>query len=175
MIYYNRVIKMYKISKEMALIIRAEMKNITKVHVYKKLEVVALRGEGYSNDEISEITKYNSNYVSELCKQFITQGIESFCTDWRKGGNHRTMNDKQAEDFLNRFKEKAENGEVTTIKEIAIEYDKATGKERKSNSSVYYFLHAHGWRMVVPMSQHPGKASDEVMEASKKLTMSWRQ
>lgn len=164
---------MYRISAEMARKIREEMRKATKVHVYKKLEVIALRGEGFSNDEISNITGYNSNYVSELCREYVTEGIESFITDGRKGGNNRVMNSEEADEFLNKFKEKAEKGQVATVEEIALEYDKATGKERKSNSSVYHFLHTHGWRMIMPKSQHPGKASDEAIEASKKLTGSW--
>jgi hypothetical protein len=31
-------------------------------------------------------------------------------------------------------------------------------------------LKRHGWRKVKPRPRHPGKASDEVIEASKKLT-----
>jgi hypothetical protein len=52
------------------------------------------------------------------------------------------------------------------------QYDKVTGGIHKSRSSVYYFLHSHAWRKVVPRRQPPQKASDEAIEASKKLTPS---
>jgi hypothetical protein len=33
-------------------------------------------------------------------------------------------------------------------------------------------LARHGWRKVTPRGKHPDKASDEAMEASKKLKLS---
>ena len=35
-------------------------------------------------------------------------------------------------------------------------------------SQIYYVLHRHGWRKVMPRSRHPKKASEEVIETSKK-------
>ena len=37
------------------------------------------------------------------------------------------------------------------------------------NSQIYRVLHRHNWRKVMPRSKHPNKASEEVIEASKKL------
>jgi len=54
---------------------------------------------------------------------------------------------------------------------MAKAYDEATGITHKSLSSLYYFLHRNNWRKIVPKKQHPGKASDEVIETSKKLTV----
>jgi transposase len=60
---------------------------------------------------------------------------------------------------------------VITVSDIATAYDKEFGKEHKSKSTVYYLLHKFGWRKVMPRSKHPKKASEEVIEASKKLTI----
>ncbi len=63
-------------------------------------------------------------------------------------------------------------GEGKKNEEIAAAYDERFGKEHKSKSTVYYFLHKMGWRKVMPHSKHPDKASDEAIEALKKLTQS---
>jgi transposase len=163
---------MYKISQDEAKIIRQEMEKTKDAKTYAKLLVAALRGEGYANDEIANITGYNSNYIGELCKKYVNNGIEALKTDGRIGGNNRHMNEAEALIFLKQFEEKAVKGQIVSVEEIAKAYDAAIGKEHKSLSSAYYFLHRYGWRQIVPKKQHPGKASDEDIEASKKLTLS---
>jgi len=164
--------KMYKISKEEAKNIRQEMEKTTDSKAYAKLQAAALRGEGFSNDQIASITGYNSNYVGELCKQFVQDGMEKYKSDGRKGRNNRHMTEAEAMAFLEQFHEKAIKGHVVSLDEIAKAYDEAVGIKHKSLSSIYYFLHLYDWRKIIPKKQHPGKASDEVIEASKKLTLS---
>ena len=84
------------------------------------------------------------------------------------------MTEEEEKAFLAGFEEAAKNGELTTTAEIAAAYDEATGKEHASRSTIYYLLHKYGWRMISPQTEHPGKASEEVIETSKKLTLSWR-
>ncbi|MBR4040361.1 MAG: winged helix-turn-helix domain-containing protein [Clostridia bacterium] len=38
-----------------------------------------------------------------------------------------------------------------------------------SDTQIYYVLHRHGWRKIMPRSRHPKKASEEAIEASKNL------
>jgi transposase len=173
MLKYKRVIRMYKISAENIKIIRNEMEKTKDARVFAKLQAVSLRGQGFSNDEIATVTGYNSNYISELCKKFVNHGIDILISDGRKGGNNRHMDEIEASEFLEQFVEKAEKGQVVTLNDMSKAYDEATGTIHKSLSSLYYFLHNHNWRKIVPRKQHPGKASDEVIETSKKLTLSW--
>jgi len=163
--------KMYTISKESASKIRETMKGIKKATVYKRLQAVALRGEGKKNGEVAEITGFHSDYVGQLCKLYCKEGLEGLISDGRKGGNNRNMSDVEAEEFLERFEERAKNGQIITIEEIAKAYDESVGKEHSSLSTIYYFMHNHNWRIVTPRRQHPGKASDEDIESSKKLTL----
>jgi len=160
----------YKISQDDAKVLRSAMEETVDAKIYAKLQAVALRGEGLTSSQISKVTDYNSKYVSQLCKTYVLHGLEALMTDGRKGGNNRLMDDEEAARFLEQFAEQALKGQVITIEDIAKAYDEATGKQRKSLSSVYYFLHNNDWRKVVPRGQHPGKASDEDVEASKKLT-----
>ena len=162
---------MHKISQEDAKAIRLEMEKVTDAKIYARLQAVALRGQGLGNDEIALVSGYNSKYVGEICKKYKLEGIEALKADGRKGGNNRHMNEVEAAEFLDKYKEKAAKGQVVSVEEIAKAYDEAVGKEHKSLSSIYYFLHRNDWRKIVPKKQHPGKASDEEIEASKKLTL----
>ncbi len=67
--------------------------------------------------------------------------------------------------FLEQFKEKGQLVEISEIKEA---YDKAIG-HKSGSAQIYRVLHRHGWRKVMPRSKHPQKASNEAIEASKKL------
>jgi len=164
----------YRITAEEAKGIREEMKVCKSANGYRRLQVVALRGEGKGNTEIGEVTGFHPDYVSELCKRYCMEGKEGLLSDGRKGGNNRNMTKEEAEAFLGEFEEQAKKGQVITVEAIAKAYDEAVRKQHKSLSTVYYLLHSQGWRMITPKKQHPGKASEEVIETSKKLTLSWR-
>ena len=166
--------KTYTITTENSEELRSAMKEKSNSRYYAKLQSVALRGEGKDNKEIGCITGYHPAYVSQLVSIYSKEGIAGLCSDGRKGGNNRNMTQEEEKVFLARFEETAKNGQVITIAEISAAYDEATGKQHESNSTVYYLLHKHNWRMITPQTVHPGKASDEVVEASKKLTTNLR-
>ena len=163
--------KTYKITAENAKETREAMKDKNNSRFYAKLQSVALRGEGKGNKEIGPITGYHPSYVSHLVSIYCKEGLAGLCKDERKGGNNRNMTYDEEKAFLQGFEEAAKNGELTTIAEIAAAYDEATCKQHASKSTVYYILHKHGWRIITPQTAHPGKASDEAIEASKKLTL----
>jgi len=165
---------MYKVNEEHVREIRARMRSVKNVNAFKRMQAVALRGEGKENEEIGKITGYSPDHVGRLCKIYLAKGLSGLLSDGRKGGNSRKMTDTEAEEFLQKFEEKAKSGQITTVKAIGKAYDEAVGKEHKSLSSIYYFLRSHGWRKIMPQRQHPGKASEEAIEASKKLTTSLR-
>jgi len=160
--------KTYKITTENTKELRTAMQSKENVKYYRKVQEVALRGEGKENDEIGRITDYHPSYVSQLVSHYIKEGLAGLCKDERKGGNNRNMTEVEEMEFLKQFKEAAAKGQLTTVGDIAAAYDEATGKERESKSTVYYVLHKHGWREVMPQTVHPGKASEEEIEASKK-------
>lgn len=162
--------KTYTITEENSKELREAMKQKENARYYKKLQTVALRGEGKDNDEISAITGYHEVYVSRLVGIYCNEGLEGLCKDGRKGGNNRNLSKTEEEVFLSQFEETAKNGQVITIAEIAAAYDEKTGKEHASKSTAYYLLNKHGWRQITPRTSHPGKASEAEIEASKKLT-----
>jgi len=144
----------------------AAKKNQNK-HIEKRLEVIKMRYESKKDSEIAEKVGYHRKRVSQLCAEFKQKGLEEYIRR-NYGGNNRNMTEEEEKAFLSEFEEAAKKGQIITIAEIAAAYNEATGKERESNSTVYYLLHKHGWRMITPQTAHPGKASDEEMEASKK-------
>lgn len=110
------------------------------------------------------------NYISRLVSKYSNYGIESVIENNYKG-NHRNLSYEQEEKLLQPFLAKAEVGQVVEIKEIKKTYEQAVGNtESKSNGHIYAILRRHGFRRVLPRSKHPNKASEEVIETSKKLT-----
>lgn len=161
--------KKYIITKENAREIRIILKEYEKTSAFRKLQAVMLIGEGKNVKMVSEITLYHSTYIYELIKQFCTLSFSDFIKDNRGGANHRNLTDEQETQIINKFEEKAINGQVVSLANIKKEYEEIRG-EKTSNSTFYSFLKRKGWRRVMPRGQHPKKASDEDIESSKKLT-----
>ena len=85
------------------------------------------------------------------------------------GGRVReNMSFEEEATLLEQFKAKAEKGQLVEISEIKEAYDKAIG-HKSGSAQIYRVLHRHGWRNILPRSKRPQKASDEAIEASKKL------
>ena len=67
--------------------------------------------------------------------------------------------------LLEPFKKKAEAGQIVEVSEIKASYQEAVGHSI-GTAQIYYVLRRHRWRKVTPRSQHPKKASEEVIETS---------
>lgn len=79
------------------------------------------------------------------------------------------MSYNEEDAILAPFKELAEKGELVEISAIKTAYQSKVDHVIGENQ-IYCVLRRHGWRKVMPRSKHPNKASDEVIETSKKLT-----
>ena len=161
----------YKMTEEQkAEIERARKENKDK-NVEKRLKALSLYAEGLSRKEIAEKTEYATSYISELVAKYRKHGISSMIEN-KYGGNHRNMSYAEEEALLEPFKADAEAGKIVEISAIKKAYEAATGRSlENAHGQIYYVLHRHGWRKVMPRSKHPKKASDEAIEASKKLTL----
>jgi transposase len=87
----------------------------------------------------------------------------------QRGGNRRNMSLEEESEFIAGFKEKAEKGQLVTVKEIKIAYCEMIG-HKCGNGQIYRVLKRQKWRKVVPRKKHPNKASEAEIDASKKLT-----
>ena len=136
----------------------------------RKLRVIMLRYEGYKNTEISEITEYTPNYIAKLLKQFKEMGLKEYSTSKNVGGNHRLISEEKEDELLSNFEQNAKKGQILSVNEIKKLFDEEIGKETYT-SYIYRLLHRKGYRKIMPRSKHPKRASDEAIEASKKLTI----
>ena len=119
--------------------------------------------------EVSQATGFHAAYVTTLVAIYREKGLE-YISGNHYGGNRRNMSFEEEASILAPFKERAEKGELVETSEIKMAYQKAVGHSI-GTSQIYYVLHRHGWRKVMPRSRHPQKADEEVIETSKKLKL----
>ena len=162
----------YEITSEQQAEIEAARKKNRNKKIEAKLKILSLRAEGKNLKEISKITEYHFTNVSKIISQFIHRGL-SYMLQCHYLGNHRNMTCEQEEAVLAPYLEKAGKGEIVSVAEIAQAYQTAVG-HAIAPTQIYAVLKRHGWRKVMPRSRHPRKACDEVIEASKRLTLASR-
>ena len=158
--------KSYEISESQLLEIETARKKNRNKNIERRLYVLVMRAEGKSLEEISEKTGYHISTASKLIARYMRDGISAIAENHYKG-NRRNMSFEEEAAMLAPFIERAERGEMVDIKEIAAAYQKAV-PHKISDTQIYYVLHRHGWRKIMPRSRHPKKASEEAIEASKK-------
>jgi len=153
---------------EDALKISEKRKTIKDKQADKRLRAVQLRGEGKSNREIADMLETSSDVVSQWVSAYAKNGITAILPK-KRTSNRRNMSLSEEEAFLSEYKKRAEQGQIVEVSEIKAAYEAKVG-HTIGGGQIYRVLKRHGWRKVMPRSRHPKKASDEVIEASKKLT-----
>ena len=158
----------YKFSKEEIKAIEQRRKENKDKRAEARLKALELRANGASAKEVAEATGFHAAYVTQLVAKYREYGLEAISGN-HYGGNHRNMSVEEEAGILAPFKARAENGELVEISEIAKAYQSAVDHP-VSRGQIYFVLHRHGWRKVMPRSKHPKKASEEEITASKILT-----
>ena len=160
--------KTYKISAENAAEIKEVRKTITDKKVDRRLYAVQFRGEGLTNDEIAQKLDTSDKMVSQWVSAYINNvGIAALLPKERIG-MHRNLSIEEEKEFLSAYTKQAEAGQIIDLNELKAAYIEKVGHSI-GGSQIYRMLERHGWRKVMPRSKHPQKASDEAIEASKKL------
>ena len=160
--------QVYKFSEEeIEEIVQARRENKDK-RVEARLKALEMRARNVKASKIAELTGFHSAYISQLAAKYKNGGIEAI-TGNHYGGNRRNMSFEEEAAILAPFRERAAKGEMIEIKEIKASYQAAVDHPI-SVAQIYYVLHRHGWRKVMPRSRHPQKANDATIEASKKLS-----
>lgn len=134
----------------------------------RRLQVIALRGEGYTQRETAEIVGLHIRTVNDTCKKFKDGGFDAL-------REHRTSNswkvDFEAVDkFLEKYVERSKKAEILSTREIWLDFQDFF-QVSYTLEAFYRLLDKHGWRKVRPRPEHPQKADAETIEASKKLTL----
>ena len=158
---------MYHYSEKDREIIAAARKRNKDKRAEKRLYALELRAAGKSAAEVSAATGFHRAYISQLTAKYMAGGIEAISGN-HYGGNRRNMSVEEEASFLEPYRKEAEKGQIVEVSEIKSSYEEAVG-HRTGGSQIYYVLRRHGWRKVMPRSKHPKKASEEVIETSKKL------
>lgn len=163
--------KSYKFSKEQIAELEAGKKKNKNKNVDKRLEALLLRSQNVKREVIAMKIGYSVSYISELTSKYQNNGLGAI-VDNHYQGNHRNMSIEEEAELLEAFKEAAQRGQIVETSEILKAYEAKLGRTfEKDHGRIYRVLARHKWRKVMPRSKHPKKASDEVIEASKKLTL----
>ena len=140
-----------------------------KKDVDRRLRALLMRAKGNKLAEVSKATGYSFSNITKLVRTYRAGGLAAIVEN-HYGGNHRNMSYEEEASLLEPFREKAEAGQMVEVSEMEAAYHQAVGHSI-GTAQIYYVLHRHKWRKVMPRSEHPKKASEEVIETSKKLTI----
>ena len=138
-------------------------------NVDRRLRALLMRANGKKLWEIASATGYSFGYTVKLAAKYREEGLSAIVGN-HYGGNHRNMDYEEESALLEPFRKEAEAGQIVEVSKIKAAYQDAVGHSI-GTAQIYYVLHRHGWRKVMPRSKHPKKASEEVIETSKKLTL----
>ena len=165
-----RVIEMgkkYKFTQEeLEEIMAAKAKNQNN-RIDKRLTVLELSCREVGREEIALITGYNIGYIPKLISQYRDGGLEAIVGN-HYHGNRRNLTVTEEAEILRPFQERANAGQLVDVREVKAAYEATVG-HKIGSGQIYFVLKRHNWRKVMPRSRHPKKASEEVIEASKKL------
>lgn len=160
----------YKFTAEEIAAIEEARKDNKDKRAEARLKALELRAKGKSSQEVSSMTGFHPGYITALVGKYRAKGLEGLSGN-HYGGNRRNMSIEEEAAILEPFKERAEQGQIVEVSEIAAAYQAKVGHPI-SSGQIYYVLKRHNWRKVMPRSRHPKKASEEVIETSKKLKQS---
>jgi transposase len=161
----NRDAQMYHVEYQM---LKMLIKSNDKKQVERRLKAIKLHMDGKTNTEIADKLDYTRARVGQLIKEYREKGLLEFARH-KYGGNNRSLSFAEEAEILKQFDEKVAKGEVVTASMIKKAFDEKRGKDT-GRGYIYMLLARHDFRMVMPRSKHPNKASDEDIESSKKLT-----
>ena len=159
----------YKFSEEEIKEIEQARRDNKDKRAEARLKALELRAKGADAKQVSRATGFHASSVSRLVAKYRDHGLEAISGN-HYGGNHRNMSIAEEAAILAPFQARAERGELVEVSEIAKAYQAAVDHP-VSKGQIYFVLHRHGWRKIMPRSRHPKKASEEEIAASKKLTL----
>lgn len=164
------MITKYQITAKQVVELEKARKENKDKNVDNRIKALLMRAQGRKNAEIGTACEYHPTYVSLLVSTYCNQGLAAIVEN-HYGGNHRNLSFAEEESLLEPFKKAAEAGQIVEISAIKQAYEQAIGRSMSnSHGQIYFVLQRHGWRKIMPRSKHPNKASEEAIDASKKLT-----
>jgi transposase len=163
----------YRITKEEYEQIQAAEKGTKDKRLSRQLKALMLRYEGKKNPEIAEKLDISTDRISHIVSQYKREGLEEFMRV-KYTGHNWNMSYEEEQAILDSFTERAEAGQIITVKEIKAVFDEKLGRDT-GRGYIYMLLARHKWRKIKPRPKHPERASDEEIAASKKLKPGWKE
>ena len=136
--------------------------------VDRRLQVIKLHLEGKKQHEIADKLDYTPQWVCKLLKEYRQVGLTEYVSH-KYGGNRRAMSVEEELEILSQFEQEAKEGKLVVANTIKKAFDEKRGKDT-GRGYIYMLLKRHKVRKIMPRPAHPKKASNEAIEASKKLT-----
>lgn len=159
--------KRYPITASQAQLAREAMSEIKDLRVYQRLEVIALLGEGYSESEVAQITRFSIHTIPLLRRKFVHHGMDSLMNHHK--GRPAQIGNEETQAFLARYTQASQKAEILTVKSMWLDFQQQFDSTM-TLQAFYRLLKRHHWRKIRPRPEHPNKASLEEIEASKKLS-----
>lgn len=153
-------------AEEKAEILSAQ-KGTYPLHIHKRLLALKLKAiDKLRSDEISRVVGIHKTSVNRIIARYKDEGMVAMVGKRHDHGN-RYMTREEEEAFLVQFQRRSEEGHIIETREIHQAYEQTVGRKVTRNM-IYYLLHRHKWRKVMPRSRHEKKAGEEAIEAYKK-------
>ena len=155
----------YKFTEEQIQELMNEAKASKKNDVDSWLCALLMCARGKRLEEVAQTTGYSFGNITKLVRTYREGGLAAIAGNHYRG-NHRNMGYEEETVLLEPFSKKAEAGQMVEVSEIETDYRDAVGHSI-GTAQIYYVLHRHEWRKVMPRSKHLKKASEEVIETLK--------
>lgn len=153
-------------AEEKAEILSAQ-KGTYPLHIHKRLLALKLKAiNGLGSDEISTLVGIHKTSVNRIIARYKKEGMVAMIGKRHDHGN-RYMSREEEAAFLAQFQQRSVEGHIIETREIHQAYERAVGHPVTRNM-IYYLLHRHKWRKVVPRSRHEKKADEKAIGAYKK-------
>jgi|SRR5690242_12083626 transposase len=117
-------------------------------------------------EEIAVCVGVSKSLVQKIVSRYNRDGIEAIEIKSCGGRHHEYLSIEEEKKFLAPFWQRAEQGELTTTREIQQAYEQKVGHD-VHETTIYRLIARHNWRKLLPRSRHP-KADKEAQEAFKK-------
>ena len=132
------VMKMkYQISPEQYAEILAAKKANRDKQIDARLNVLVLRYEGNNLAEIAKETGFHRSHVSGLIRQYFEEGLTAISEKHYKG-NRRNLSLEEEREFLEKYRQQAEQGQLVSIQEMERDYEERVGHPLEADRSIGY-------------------------------------
>jgi transposase len=135
---------------------------------FKKVQAIYWRTQGRRWKEIVELSGIQQSTLWYACRLYRESGLDALRPHYA-GSRYRKLTFEEEEAVLDKLLNSACVGKYVRASDLVVEFEAISGVSYQKDA-FYRVLRRHGWRKKMPRGQHPKKASDEAIEASKKLT-----